>query len=52
MTFPEVLNLNHLIEEYSSSPARGQIEESTDINGPNKDDDGEYLSVYKVKKLL
>lgn len=40
MTFPEVLNLNHLIEEYSSSPDR-EAESTTDscMNGPDKDDD-------------
>ena len=40
MTFPEVLNLNHLIDEYSASPDTGQMEETTEINGPSKDDDG------------
>ena len=40
MTFPEVLNLNHLIDEYSASPDTGQTEETTEINGPSKDDDG------------
>ena len=40
MTFPEVLNLNHLIEEYSSSPNREQETTDTYLNGPDKDDDG------------
>ena len=44
MTFPEVLNLNHLIEEYSSSPDR-EAESTTDscMNGPDKDDDGKSV---------